>query len=44
MAGALLRNAGAAKLKAEEAKAQLAKLKKDSADWKPAHADLPAVK
>ncbi|XP_028110488.1 uncharacterized protein LOC114309001 [Camellia sinensis] len=44
LAGALLRKAGAAKLKAEEARAQLAKLKKDSADWKTAHADLPAVK
>ncbi|XP_028075958.1 caldesmon-like [Camellia sinensis] len=30
--------------KAEEARAQLAKLRKDSADWKTAHADLPAVK
>ncbi|XP_028096974.1 uncharacterized protein LOC114296832 [Camellia sinensis] len=44
LAGALLRKAGAAKLKAEEARAQLAKLKKDSADWKIAHTDLPAVK
>ncbi|XP_028113012.1 chromatin-remodeling ATPase INO80-like [Camellia sinensis] len=44
LAGALLRKAGAAKLKAEEARAQLAKLSKDSANWKTAHADLPAVK
>ncbi|XP_028078095.1 uncharacterized protein LOC114279987 [Camellia sinensis] len=44
LAGALLRKAGAAKLKAEEARAQLAKLRKDSADWETAYADLPAVK
>ncbi|XP_028105222.1 caldesmon-like [Camellia sinensis] len=44
LAGALLRKAGAAKLKAEEARVQLAKLRKDSADWKTAYADLPAVK
>ncbi|XP_028060862.1 caldesmon-like [Camellia sinensis] len=44
LAGALLRKAGAAKLKAKEAKAQLAKMKKDSADWKTAYAELQAVR
>ena len=44
LAGALLRKAGAAKLKAEETKAQLASLQKESADWKTAHTDLQAVK
>ncbi|XP_028068483.1 cilia- and flagella-associated protein 45-like [Camellia sinensis] len=43
LAGALLRKAGATKLKAKEAKAQLAKLKKDSADWKTAHAELQGL-
>ncbi|XP_028091285.1 uncharacterized protein LOC114291630 [Camellia sinensis] len=41
LAGALLRKAGTAKLKVEEARVQLAKLKKDSADWKTAHDELP---
>ncbi|XP_028058007.1 uncharacterized protein LOC114261890 [Camellia sinensis] len=44
LAGALLRKAGAAKLKAEEARTQLAKLRKDSADWETTYADLSAVK
>lgn len=44
LAGALLRKAGAAKLKAEEAKAELAKLQKGSAEWKAAHTELPLVK
>ncbi|XP_028094547.1 uncharacterized protein LOC114294622 [Camellia sinensis] len=44
LAGTLLRKAGAAKLKAEEAKTQLAKLNKKSASWKSAHSNLQAVK
>ncbi|XP_028082532.1 uncharacterized protein LOC114283869 [Camellia sinensis] len=36
--------AGAAKLKADEAKAQLARLKKESVNWESAHAELRAVK
>ncbi|XP_028102310.1 flagellar radial spoke protein 2-like [Camellia sinensis] len=44
LVGALLRKAGAAKLKTDEAKAQLAKLKKKSASWESAHTELPAKK
>ncbi|XP_028091291.1 uncharacterized protein LOC114291636 [Camellia sinensis] len=40
----LLRKAGAAKLKTNEARAQLAKLKKESASWESAYADLQTVK
>ncbi|XP_028055988.1 uncharacterized protein LOC114260133 [Camellia sinensis] len=44
LAGALLRKAGAAKLKEDEVRAQLAKLKKKSASWESAHTELQAVK
>ncbi|XP_028116653.1 uncharacterized protein LOC114314376 [Camellia sinensis] len=44
LAGALLRKVGAAKLKADEAKTQLAKLREKSASWVSAYADLQAVK
>ncbi|XP_028086780.1 uncharacterized protein LOC114287591 [Camellia sinensis] len=44
LVGALLRKAGAVKLKADEAKTQLAKLKEKSASWESADADLQAIK
>ncbi|GMP69973.1 hypothetical protein CsSME_00029032 [Camellia sinensis var. sinensis] len=44
LAVALLRKAGAAKLKTDEARAQLVKLKKESASWESAHAGLQTVK
>ncbi|XP_028078458.1 nuclear distribution protein nudE-like 1 [Camellia sinensis] len=43
LTGGLLKKAGAAKLNADEAKAQLAKLKNEKASWKAAHVDLQAV-
>ena len=43
LAGALLRKAGGGKLKAYEAKAQLAKLKEKSASWESAHTELQTV-
>ncbi|XP_028126946.1 uncharacterized abhydrolase domain-containing protein DDB_G0269086-like [Camellia sinensis] len=44
LVGALLRKAGVAKLKADEAKAQLVRLKKESANWESAHVELQTVK
>ena len=43
LAGALLRKAGGGKLKADETKAQLAKLKEKSASWESAHTELQTV-
>lgn len=44
LAGALLRKATAAKMRADEAKAQLAKLKEEHAGWESTHTELRAVR